>query len=59
MLAWPRVYADLRRLGGRGLDAAEHLRETMATQTVIDDERSPQARDVAELALIQMLARGH
>jgi hypothetical protein len=33
LLAWPRVYADLQRLGGRGLDAAEHLRETVTTQT--------------------------
>jgi len=23
---WPRVYADLRRAGVRGEDAAEHLR---------------------------------
>jgi hypothetical protein len=27
--SWPRVYADLQRLGGRGHDAAEHLREVM------------------------------
>ncbi len=26
---WPRVYADLRRIGVRGEDAAEHLREVM------------------------------
>jgi hypothetical protein len=26
---WPRVYADLRQIGVRGEDAAEHLRETM------------------------------
>jgi hypothetical protein len=27
--SWPRVYADLQRLGGRGEDAAEHLRQVM------------------------------
>jgi hypothetical protein len=27
--SWPRVYADLRRLGGRGNDAAEHVRDVM------------------------------
>jgi hypothetical protein len=27
IVSWPRVYADLQRLGGRGQDAAEHLRE--------------------------------
>lgn len=29
LMSWPRVYADLARLGGRGLDAAEHLRDVM------------------------------
>lgn len=27
--SWPRVYADLRRIGGRGSDAADHLRDVM------------------------------
>ena len=26
---WPRVYADLRKIGVRGEEAAEHLRELM------------------------------
>ena len=29
MASWPRVYADLRSVGVRGEDAAEHLRETL------------------------------
>lgn len=29
LMAWPWVYADLLRLGGRGNDAAEHLRDVM------------------------------
>ena len=29
LVSWPRVYADLKRLGGRGNDAAEHLRDVM------------------------------
>lgn len=29
VVSWPRVYADLERLGGRGHDAAEHLRDVM------------------------------
>ncbi len=29
LMSWPRVYADLRRLGGRGDDAAEQLRDVM------------------------------
>lgn len=29
-MLWPRVYADLRTVGARGEDAAEHLREVMA-----------------------------
>lgn len=29
VLSWPRVLADLTRLGGRGVDAAEHLRDVM------------------------------
>jgi hypothetical protein len=29
LVSWPRLYADLERLGGRGHDAAEHLREVM------------------------------
>jgi hypothetical protein len=33
IVSWPRVYADLKRLGGRGDDAAEHLRD------VIEQER--------------------
>ena len=33
IVSWPRVYADLERLGGRGDDAAEHLRD------VIEQER--------------------
>lgn len=32
IVSWPRVYADLRRLGGRGNDAAEHLRDVMESQ---------------------------
>jgi hypothetical protein len=31
-MLWPRVYADLRTTGVRGEDAAEHLREEMATK---------------------------
>lgn len=30
-MLWPRVYADLRTVGVRGEDAAEHLREVMTT----------------------------
>jgi hypothetical protein len=33
IVSWPRVYADLKCLGGRGDDAAEHLRD------VIEQER--------------------
>ncbi len=29
IVSWPRVYADLKRLGGRGDDAAHHLRDAM------------------------------
>ncbi|MGD0453320.1 MAG: type IV toxin-antitoxin system AbiEi family antitoxin [Solirubrobacteraceae bacterium] len=29
IVSWPRVYADLKRLGGRGEDAAGHLRDVM------------------------------
>jgi len=29
VVPWPRVYADLRLVGVRGEDAAEHLREVM------------------------------
>ena len=29
LVSWPRVYADLKRLEGRGNDAAEHLRDVM------------------------------
>jgi hypothetical protein len=29
LLTWPWVYADLQRIGGRGEDAAEHLRDVM------------------------------
>jgi len=29
IVSWPRAYADLKRLGGRGNDAAEHLRDAM------------------------------
>jgi hypothetical protein len=29
IVSWPRVYADLKRLGGRGDDAAEHLRASI------------------------------
>ena len=29
LVSWPRVYADLKRLGGRGDDAAQHLRDVM------------------------------
>lgn len=29
LCSWPRVYADLVRIGGRGVDAAEHLRDEM------------------------------
>ncbi len=29
VMSWPRVFADLTRLGGRGIDAAEHLRDVM------------------------------
>jgi hypothetical protein len=35
LLTWPWVYADLRRIGGRGEDAAAHLRDVM----VADDDR--------------------
>jgi hypothetical protein len=28
-MLWPRAYADLRTVGVRGEDAAEHLREEM------------------------------
>ena len=35
LLSWPWVYADLRRLGGRGEDAAEHLRDIM----MVDHDR--------------------
>jgi len=34
--SWPRVFADLERLGGRGQDAAEHLRDV--THEVTGDE---------------------
>lgn len=33
LMSWPRVYADLVRLGGRGVDAAEHLRDVMQSAT--------------------------
>lgn len=33
IVSWPRVYADLKRVGGRGDDAADHLRD------VIEQER--------------------
>jgi hypothetical protein len=29
IVSWPRIYADLKRLGGRADDAAEHLRDVM------------------------------
>ena len=29
LCSWPRVYADLVRIGGRGADAAEHLHDVM------------------------------
>ena len=29
LCSWPRVYADLARIGGRGVDAAQHLRDVM------------------------------
>jgi hypothetical protein len=29
LVSWPRAYADLERIGGRGKDAAEHLRDVM------------------------------
>jgi hypothetical protein len=29
LCSWPRVYADLVRIGGRAADAAEHLRDVM------------------------------
>lgn len=32
LMSWPRVYADLTRLGGRGIDAANHLRDVMQPQ---------------------------
>lgn len=32
IVSWPRVYADLIRLGGRGNDAAEHLRDVMESE---------------------------
>jgi hypothetical protein len=32
VVSWPRVYADLIRLGGRGNDAAEHLRDVMESE---------------------------
>ncbi len=31
LLTWPWVYADLQRIGGRGEDAAAHLRDVMMT----------------------------
>jgi hypothetical protein len=31
LCSWPRVYADLVRIGGRGVDAAEHLRDEMSS----------------------------
>lgn len=32
IVSWPRVYADLNRLGGRGEDAAQHLRDVMGRE---------------------------
>ena len=32
LVSWPRVYADLKRLGGRGEDAAQHLRDVMGSE---------------------------
>lgn len=32
LCSWPRVYADLVRIGGRGVDAAEHLRDAMKSE---------------------------
>jgi hypothetical protein len=32
LVSWPRVYADLKRLGGRGDDAAQHLRDVMESE---------------------------
>ncbi len=29
LCSWPRVYADLIRIGGRGVDSAEHLHDVM------------------------------
>jgi hypothetical protein len=31
LCSWPRVYADLVRIGGRAADAAEHLRDVMTS----------------------------
>jgi hypothetical protein len=32
LVSWPRVHADLKRLGGRGEDAAQHLRDVMGSE---------------------------
>ena len=32
VMSWPWVFADLTRLGGRGVDAAEHLRDVMQSE---------------------------
>jgi Transcriptional regulator, AbiEi antitoxin, Type IV TA system len=32
IVSWPRVYADLKRVGGRGDDAAEHLRDVIGQE---------------------------
>jgi hypothetical protein len=32
LVSWPRVYADLKRHGGRGDDAAQHLRDVMESE---------------------------
>lgn len=32
VMSWPRVFGDLTRLGGRGADAAEHLRDVMQSK---------------------------
>lgn len=32
LVSWPRIYADLERLGGRAGDAAKHLREVMESK---------------------------
>ncbi len=42
---WPRVYADLRGVGVRGEEAAEHLREVFVPD---EDLRSRAAREAAE-----------